>query len=86
MRVRAQGRNGEVLEWEVEDHGGDDGHSMARATGLVTACCVEAWIDDSEMLPTGVHAPEALGDDVIARIVETMKSERVRIVGPDIGN
>ena len=53
---------------------------------MVTACCVEAWIDDSEMLPTGVHAPEALGDDVIARIVETMKSERVRIVGPDIGN
>ena len=32
-----EGRDGEILEWEVEDHGGDDGHSMARATGMVTA-------------------------------------------------
>ena len=51
MRVRAEGRGGEVLEWEVEDHGGDDGHSMARATGMVTACCVEAWLEDPMMLP-----------------------------------
>ena len=84
MRVRAQGRNGEVLEWEVEDYGGDDGHSMARATGMVTACCVEAWLDNSEMLPPGVHAPEALSDDVIAKIVDTMKADRVRIEGPEI--
>ena len=59
---------------------------MARATGMVTACCVEAWLDNSEMLPPGVHAPEALSDDVIAKIVETMKADRVRIEGPEIGN
>ena len=84
MRVKVEGRNGEILEWEVEDHGGDDGHSMARATGMVTACCVEAWLEDPHMLPVGVHAPEALGDDVIAKIVATMRADRVRIEGPEI--
>ena len=84
MRVRAEGRGGEVLEWEVEDHGGDDGHSMARATGMVTVCCVEAWLEDPGMLPTGAHAPEELGNDVIAKIIGAMKADRVRIEGPDI--
>ena len=68
----------------MEDHGGDDGHSMARATGMVTACCVAAWLEDPMMLPAGVHAPEVLGNDVIAKIIEAMKADRVRIVGPDI--
>jgi len=36
------------------------------------------------MLPSGVHAPEALAPEVVARIIETMRSERVRIEGPDI--
>ena len=84
MKVRAEGRNGEILEWEVEDHGGDDGHSMARTTGMVTACCVEAWLSDPEMLPPGVHAPEVLSDVVISDIVDMMRSERIRIDGPDI--
>ncbi len=84
MKVRAESHDGEVLEWEVEDHGGDDGHSMARSTGMVTALCVEAWLADPEMLPPGVHAPEALSENVVAGIVETMRSERVRIDGPAI--
>ena len=84
MKVRAEARDGKVLEWEVEDHGGDDGHSMARATGMVTACCVEAWLENSKMLPLGVHAPEVLSDRVIAKIVDTMKSDKVRIEGPEI--
>lgn len=84
MRVRAEAREGEIMEWEVEDHGGEDGHSMARATGMVTALCVEAWLADPEMLPPGVHAPEVLSDEVIAEIVETMRSERIRINGPEI--
>ena len=39
---------------------------------------------DPEMLPPGVHAPEALAPGVVARIIQTMRSERVRIEGPDI--
>jgi saccharopine dehydrogenase-like NADP-dependent oxidoreductase len=84
MRVRAQNRKGEVMEWELEDYGGDDGHSMARSTGLVTACCIEAWLADPNMLPAGVHAPEVLSSEVISGIVETMRSVGVRIEGPDI--
>ena len=84
MNVRVESRSGEVLEWEVEDHGGDDGHSMARATGMVTACCVEAWMQDPDMLPAGVHAPESLGNDTISNIIKTMKLNNIRIDGPDI--
>ena len=54
------------------------------STGMVTACCVEEWLDDPEMLPPGVHAPEALAPEVVARIIETMSSERVSIDGPGI--
>lgn len=84
MKVRADNADGDILEWVVEDHGGEDGHSMARATGMVTALCVEEWLSDPEMLPPGVHAPESLSDEVIARIVDSMRSERVRIDGPAI--
>ena len=84
MKVRTQSRTGEVMEWEVEDHGGDDGHSMARATGMVTACCVEAWLKNPDMLPVGVHAPEVLGNHTISQIIRAMKLNNVRIDGPEI--
>jgi len=51
---------------------------------MVTACCVEEWLADPEMLPPGVHAPETLAPEVVARIIQTMRSEKVRIDGPDI--
>ena len=85
MEVRAEGRGGTEMVWRVADYGGDDGSSMARATGMVTACCVEEWLADPDMLPPGVHAPEALAPEVVGRIIETMRSERVRIEGPEIG-
>ena len=84
MEVRAEGHDGTEMVWRVADDGGDDGSSMARSTGMVTACCVEEWLADPEMLPPGVHAPEALAPGVVARIIQTMRSERVRIEGPDI--
>ena len=68
LRVLAESGNGETMEWTVQDYGGDDGHSMARTTGLVTAICTEAWIDDSKMLPAGAHAPEVLSDRVLSRV------------------
>ena len=71
-------------EWTVQDYGGDDGHSMARTTGLVTAICTEAWIDDSEMLPAGAHAPEVLSDRVLSRVVREMIAHGVEITGPRI--
>ena len=85
MEVRAEGRGGTEMVWRVADYGGDDGSSMARTTGMVTACCGEEWLDDHDMLPPGVHAPEVLAPEVVGRIIETMRSERVRIEGPEIG-
>ena len=82
IEVRAEGEGGETMLWTVQDHGGEDGHSMARSTGLVTLCCIEEWLNDSEMLPSGIHAPEDLGADVIQRVIAKMKDENVEISGP----
>ena len=84
LRVLAEGSDGETMEWTVQDYGGDDGHSMARTTGLVTAICTEAWIEDSKMLPPGVHAPEVLSDEVLSRVIREMVSHGVEITGPDV--
>lgn len=65
--------------WVVEDSGSDGDSSMARTTGLVTACCAIAWVDRPEMLPSGVHAPEDLPNDVIELVIEVMRSEGVSI-------
>ena len=35
MEVRAEGRDGTEMVWRVADYGGDDGSSMARATGCL---------------------------------------------------
>ena len=84
MEVTAEDQNGRKMTWRVQDHGGDDGHSMARATGLVTICCVEEWLNDPNMLPPGVHPPEALSPDAVGRIVSRMIREGVEIEGPII--
>jgi len=82
MEVAAEGHDGRKMTWRVQDHGGDDGHSMARATGLVTICCVEEWLKNPNMLPPGVHPPEALPPEVIGGIVARMIREGVEIEGP----
>jgi hypothetical protein len=65
--------------WIVEDLGKDGDSSMARTTGLVTACCVIAWIDRPDMFGSGVYAPEDLPDDVIQLVIEIMRAEGVSI-------
>ena len=85
MEVFAEGLDGQKMNWLVQDHGGDDGHSMARTTGLVTLCCIEEWLKQPNMLPPGVHPPEALSSDAVRRIVYRMIREGVEIVGPLIG-
>ena len=85
MEVFAEGLDGQKMNWLVQDHGGDDGHSMARTTGLVTLCCIEEWIKQPNMLPPGVHPPEALSSDAVRRIVYRMIREGVEIVGPLVG-
>ena len=85
LEVRAEGHDGSEMVWRVADYGGDDGSSMARSTGMVTVCCVEEWLADPDMLPPGVHAPETLAPEGVGRIIETMRSERVKIEGPEIG-
>ena len=84
MEVFAQGRDGTSMRWTVQDHGSDDGHSMARSTGLVTICCVEEWLNNPEMLPPGVHPPEAMSSETVRRIVSKMIEEGVEIQGPII--
>ena len=66
--------------WIIEDKGKDGDSSMARTTGLVTACCVFAWIDRPDMFESGVFAPEDLPNDVIDLVIEVMRSEGVSIV------
>ena len=82
MEVFAQGRDGTGMRWIVQDHGGDDGHSMARSTGLVTVCCVEEWLNNHEMLPPGVHPPESMSPESVDRIVSRLIEEGVEIHGP----
>ena len=84
MEVCAESHDGTTMTWKVQDHGGDDGHSMARCTGLVTLCCIEEWLNDPEMLPPGVHAPETLSSEAIARILAKLVDEGVEIEGPTI--
>ena len=66
--------------WVIEDLGSNGDSSMARTTGLVTACCVIAWLDRPKMFESGVYAPEDLPDDVIELVIEVMRSEGVSIV------
>ena len=82
MEVKAEGLDGHTMTWRVQDYGGDDGHSMARCTGMVTLCCIEEWLSDPDMLPPGVHAPETLSSAVISRILAKMSDERIKIEGP----
>ncbi len=84
MEVVAKGMDGKKMTWRVQDHGADDGHSMARSTGLVTICCIEEWLKEPEMLPPGVHPPESLPPLVIERILDRMVSDGVEIEGPII--
>ena len=84
MEVVATGLEGESMRWEVCDHGGEDGSSMARTTGLVTIGCIEAWLENPDMLPPGVHAPESLSPEVVRGIIRMMRENGVNIKGPDI--
>ena len=78
MEVSVSSGN-ENRTWVVEDLGKDGDSSMARTTGLVTACCVIAWIDRPDMFVQGVFAPEDLPDDVIQLVIEVMRAEGVSI-------
>ena len=84
MEVRADSHDGTTMLWRFQDHGGDDGHSMARCTGLVTLCCIEQWLDDPDMLPPGVHAPEELSAEILDSILVTMAEELIEVEGPII--
>ena len=84
MEVFAEGKDGTTLRWTVEDNGSEDGHSMARSTGLVTICCVEEWVKNPNMIGSGVFAPEDLPTDVIYRIIDRMRMEGVQINGPEV--
>ena len=83
MEVMAEGMDGTRMTWTVEDHGGEDGHSMARCTGLVTVCCVEEWIADPKFIPIGIHPPEILSTEAISRILNRMTEYGVVIDGPN---
>jgi len=82
MEVTAESLEGSKMTWRVQDHGGHDGHSMARATGLVTVCCVEEWLNEPDLLPMGVHPPEALSSEVVERVIARLIQEGVEVIGP----
>jgi len=84
MEVEAESQKGQKMNWTVYDEGGKDGHSMARCTGLVTLGSIVEWINDENMLPSGIFAPEDLSTKVISRIIKSMKNSGIQIVGPEI--
>ena len=82
MEVSATDHLGNSMNWIVNDSGGEDGSSMARTTGLVTVGCIQAWIEDPDMLEPGIHAPEILPRNVVSSIIEMMRENGVEIIGP----
>jgi hypothetical protein len=84
MEVKVDCENGEFFHWIIEDHGGSDGSSMARTTGLVTSSCVNEWANSENIIEEGSYPPEILSDTVICSIIQTMKDSGVEIRGPDI--
>jgi len=79
MEVMALGNNDVKMRWIITDEGKEDGHSMARCTGLVTVFCIDEWLNNPNMIGKGVYAPEYLKTDVINRIIEKMRLERIYI-------
>jgi len=84
MEVKTKSIEGKNMKWIVHDEGDENWHSMARCTGLVTVCSVTEWLNDPDMIPVGVHAPEILSSEVIHRIMERMKGEGVTIESSSI--
>ena len=76
VKVRS-GKNN--IKWVVEDSGHGLDSSMARTTGLVTACCVIAWAENENLLSKGIHAPESLDDDTIQYVIDVMREQGVVI-------
>ena len=57
LRVEASG-NDSTIVWDVFDKGADDGSSMSRTTGLVTAATLVYLLEVDEQMEPGVFAPE----------------------------
>ncbi|MEC7707183.1 MAG: saccharopine dehydrogenase C-terminal domain-containing protein [Candidatus Thermoplasmatota archaeon] len=85
MEVMAESLDGKRMSWRYSDYAQEDDSSMARSTGMVTAFCIEEWLQDDGMIPLGVHPPEAVPSKVVARIIERMVNENAVIQGPEIG-
>ena len=79
MEIIAINHDGEMMKWTISDEGANDGHSMARCTGLVTVFCIEEWLNNPDMLTKGIHAPEELDDETIERIINNIKNEDIVI-------
>ena len=57
LRVEASG-NDSTIVWDVFDKGADDGSSMSRTTGLVTAATLVYLLEVDNQMEPGVFAPE----------------------------
>ena len=84
MEVIAISNKNDELRWVIEDGGGQDGSSMARTTGLVTACCALMFIENPNLLPPGIHPPEALPPHATRQIIAYLIENGVTITGPEI--
>ena len=50
--------NDSTIVWDVFDKGADDGSSMSRTTGLVTAATLVYLLEVDNQMQPGVFAPE----------------------------
>jgi len=70
-------RGDDIRRWIVSDSGSNDGSSMARTTGLVTAKCAILMLENK--FPHGVIAPEKLDKSFCNQIIEYLQQNGVKI-------
>ena len=71
--------NNELIQWKVEDEGQGRDSSMARTTGLVTTAVALQWLENPELIPVGVHAPEELPSVFLQRATAMFREHGVHV-------
>lgn len=71
--------NDDSIRWTVEDEGEGTDSSMARTTGLVTTAVALEVLENPELLPAGVHAPEELPPRFLNRAKNLFREHGVHV-------
>ena len=78
LRVEASASDSTIV-WDVFDKGADDGSSMSRTTGLVTAATLVYLLEVDNELEAGVFAPEHTSPELRKFVQEYLLQHGVEI-------